>query len=542
MKFFKRNENHGADPNTLAGEKRRLQNGSYAMIMTAIVIAVIVVVNYIVGAIPSKFTVFDVSEQKLYTIGDTTKNLLDTLEDDVTLYYLTVSGQEDTYVEKLLETYEGYSDKVDVEKINVVQQPTFAQQYTDASLTLNSVIAVSGEKSKVIDYNDIYAYDYSSYYNYSSSFDGEGQITSAINYLTGTSESKIYYTTGHNEISISSDMLDTISKANMDTAEVNLLTEEIPEDCSALIIFAPTTDLTEEEANKVIYYLQNGGHAMLVSLSGLISGVETPNFDSILEAYGVTRKSGLVLEESTNYYVSAPYFTIPTVNTYTEITSGLDNTNILLALPEAVEAADTDDASYTISTLLTSSDSSYIKTDLSNTVEKEDGDETGSFALAVAVEESFTETDDGEADVELTDEELAELSGEEADSVEEDASEAGENSEEESDEGEVTETKATKLVYYSSPALFSQEALSSLVGMQTSVPDGNQTLFAQTITYLTDREVTVSVPAKEMSTPMLDEGEMSDGFAHTMGNIAMFLLPALVLFGGIWIWMRRRAR
>ncbi len=528
MKFMKQHPKTVVDPNEQKGSKRRLQNGSYALVMTAIVIAVIVVVNYIVAAIPSKFTTFDVSEQKLYSISDTTKELLDSLDEDVTLYYLTVSGQEDTYTDKLLDTYEGYSDHVKVEKVNLVQNPTFAQQYTDESPTMNSIIAVCGDRSKVIDYSSIYTYDYSGYSYSASGFDGEGQITSAISYLTSEDSGKIYYTTGHGEISLSASMTETINKSNLETEELNLLTEDVPDDASALILFSPTSDITEDEAQKVLDYLEDGGHVMMVSLSNLITGAETPNFDSILEAYGVTRKGGIVLESDNSNYVNAPYFTIPTLNTSTEAASGLENTNILYALPEAVEIADTDDAAYTVSTLISSSGSSYIKTDLSgdSALQQEDTDESGSFPLAVSVEQTLTETTDGTADTEEADTE---------------STETADDSDTTADEG-VTETKASKLVYYTSPALFSQDALSSLVGVSTSIPEGNQQLFSQTITYLTDREISVSVPAKELSTPQLDDGEMSDGFAQTMGNIAMFLIPAIFLFTGLYIWIRRKSR
>ena len=62
--------------------------------------------------------------------------------------------------------------------------------YTDNAPTSNSLIVVSDKRSKVIDYYDIYDYqsnmDYStySYNNELKGFDAEGQITSAIQYVT----------------------------------------------------------------------------------------------------------------------------------------------------------------------------------------------------------------------------------------------------------------------------------------------------------------------------------------------------------------------
>ena len=128
-------------------DRRRLANGSYALAVTAIAIAVIVVINFIVSAIPSKFTTADVSTAKLYTIGSTTKKVLNKLDDDITLYYLTESGQEDATTTKLLETYEGYSSHIKYKKIDVVANPTFASKYTSDTVISWSISALPSLQS-----------------------------------------------------------------------------------------------------------------------------------------------------------------------------------------------------------------------------------------------------------------------------------------------------------------------------------------------------------------------------------------------------------
>ena len=52
-----------------------LKNGSYSVVISAIFIVIVIVINMIVGSLPSKYTEFDVSSQKLYSIGDETKIL-----------------------------------------------------------------------------------------------------------------------------------------------------------------------------------------------------------------------------------------------------------------------------------------------------------------------------------------------------------------------------------------------------------------------------------------------------------------------------------
>ena len=82
-----------------------LRNGSYSVMISAIFIVIVIVINMIVGSLPSKYTEFDVSSQKLYSIGDETKSYLKKLDKDITIYQVVQSGSEDETLKKLLEKY-----------------------------------------------------------------------------------------------------------------------------------------------------------------------------------------------------------------------------------------------------------------------------------------------------------------------------------------------------------------------------------------------------------------------------------------------------
>ena len=60
----------------LNSSKKHIKNGTYSVIMTALFISVVIVINMIVGELPAKYTELDVSSQKLYSIGDETKEML----------------------------------------------------------------------------------------------------------------------------------------------------------------------------------------------------------------------------------------------------------------------------------------------------------------------------------------------------------------------------------------------------------------------------------------------------------------------------------
>ena len=78
-----------------AGQSRTVfKNGAMASVLTAAVLAAVILVNLLVGKLPKKFTQFDLSQNGVYSIGEDTKQLLAGVEQDVTFYYLAQTGQE----------------------------------------------------------------------------------------------------------------------------------------------------------------------------------------------------------------------------------------------------------------------------------------------------------------------------------------------------------------------------------------------------------------------------------------------------------------
>lgn len=495
--------------------RRYLANGSYSIAVTAIAVAVIVLVNVIVSEIPGKFTSFDLSDQKLFSIGEISRGVLDSLTDTVTLDFVTETGQEDEAVCKLLEAYADASERIRLETIDAVANPSFLNKYSEEPIPLNSVVAVCGERSKIASYYDFYRYD--SYYSAPSYWDAEGRITSAIASVAFGKPAKVCYSVGHDELEISAEMSEAMDKADLEAVPLNLLAEEIPSDASALIIYAPAQDFTEDEVRKVLHYLEGGGKLLLMTMPEEVSGAATPVLDSIMKGYGVTRKGGLLLEGDSSHYVQAPYLLLPNTAA-SEVTSGLSNQNIIAALPEALEVGDTDEAVYTVTNLLTSSEKAYIKKDIADTVEKADEDESGQYVIAVAVEETLSMDSMGSPDVDLDPEE-----------PEGDTS-AGE---------EERAPSAARILYFSTPCLFSSAALSTLIQQQTALPEGNTALFSKAMAYLTEQKTAVSVEAKSLGVPQT----LISGRAQILlGTGVMIALPAAVLVLGFYIFRRRRRR
>lgn len=467
--------------------KKALINGSYSMAYTLILIAVVVVINLIVAEIPENYTQIDVSIQKLYTISDDTLEFLDELDQDVTIYHMVQSGQEDDILQKMLTRYEEASKHIKVETKDPVLYPNFASQYTDAQLTDNSLIVVNGDKSKVVDYNSLYEMNYD-YYTGSSSttgFDGEGQIDSAIAYVTSDDIPVIYTLEGHSEMKVNSDLQNSMEKANYQIESLNLLTADgVPEDAGCLLIASPQNDLSEDEAKKVISYLEDGGKAMI--FTDYIN-LEMPNLKSVLENYGVTYENGVVLEgDSRHYIMQVPYYLVPAINS-TEITSEmvLDNRYVLMPIAQSVKILDEYRESLTIEPILTTSENAYIKADVENmkTFEKEDGDQEGQFHLGVCISE------------------------------------------------EINDEKSTQIAYYSSASLID-------LGTDQQVSGGNSELVLATLGWMCENETPIiSVAGKDLTMDYLTVPEYD---ASYWSAITCGVIPVTFLLIGAVIWFKRR--
>ncbi len=62
--------------------------GTFSLVLSVFVIAVIVIINIAADLLPSAVKNIDISEQKTYSIGDVTKDLVSALKQDVTIYLI----------------------------------------------------------------------------------------------------------------------------------------------------------------------------------------------------------------------------------------------------------------------------------------------------------------------------------------------------------------------------------------------------------------------------------------------------------------------
>lgn len=365
------------------------QGGSYSLIITAVVLALVIVVNIFVSALPTTLTKYDISATKLYSITSNTKAVVNALEEDVTIYWIVQSGEEDEVIENLLGKYESLSDHIDVVKKNPDIYPTFAEQYTDETVANNSLVVECGDRSRYIGYDDIYLQEADMQtYSYNASFDGEGALTSAIDYVVTDELPQLYLLEGHGEAELPGTLGDQIEKANMETNTLSLLNvDAIPEEADCIMIYAPSSDISEEEKNMLASYVTDGGKLLVIA--GPTENGTLSNLYSLLSDYGVEADDGVVVEGDREHYAfNAPYVLMPDMSD-SDITSSLADEGYYPIMPisQGLKVGDTDSGA-TVTELLTTSELAYSKADgyALTTYEKEEGDTDGPFSVAVSVE------------------------------------------------------------------------------------------------------------------------------------------------------------
>ena len=368
---------------------KKIKLGVFSSAMVVVGIALVVVVNLVVEALPDSYTAIDMTKQKMYSITDDTKDILHNLDEDVTVYVLAGKSTCDTTLQKTLERYAAETSHVTITYKDPSVYPNFYLNYTDDnSITQNSLIVESDKRSKVINYSNIYesTIDYSTYSQKTTGYDGEGQLTSAIQYVISEDMPVVYELTGHGETALNGNFSDAVAKANITLESLNLLEQDaVPEDAQALIINAPTSDFSADDAQKVIDYINAGGKILVTTA---YADADLTNFYSVLSEYGVSVADGMIIESDKNAYYQQPYYLLPTVES-DALTSDVDGYVFAPYAQGLTYAADTADITYT--PLLSTSDSAISKTDVKNmaTMDKEEGDVDGPFSIGLVADKTL---------------------------------------------------------------------------------------------------------------------------------------------------------
>ncbi len=366
--------------------------GAYSSIATVVVLALTIGVNLAAGALPSNYTSVDVTANKLYGITEQTRAVVKGLTQDVTIYVYAAKENADGVLAQTLDRYQELSKYIQVTYVDPLQDPNFTDKYTTDDISQNSIIVETDKRSKVIDYYDLYEMqmDYATYSQSVTGYDGEGQITSAISYCTSDDMPKVYFIAGHNEYVFDNGFITAIEKENIDYETISLIEyDAIPEDAQCIIVHAPENDFSEDDADKVIAYLNNGG--MVLMTTEYVQETQ-PNYERILSEFGMTLQRGMVAENNTAGYYQMPFYLLPNIETAEE-TSGLTGAHRYVMAPfsQSVTVPENSVENMTYTKLLTTSAQAVLKSGEKQvtTYEKEEGDLEGPFCVGVKAQKEL---------------------------------------------------------------------------------------------------------------------------------------------------------
>ncbi len=460
---------------------RKFRSGAYVTILSTVVVVIVLVVNMLISSMNIEF---DLSSKDMYTLTKDTKDLVKAIKDDITIYYMVQSGQEQEVFRKIVDKYDALSDNIKVEYKDPLLYPQFASDYTDKDITDNSLIVVDNTngKSKYIDSNDmlVQEMDYQTYQTTTTGIDVEGEVTSALQFVTSEKSAVMYTVEGHGETAAGSVFQETLTKMNVEIKSLQTMSvESIPEDCNVLYINSPTTDFSEEETTMLKDYLTGGGN-VIVTLN--YKSIDLKNFASILDYYGLKMVDGIVFEGDTNMRSgSQPVVLLPNVES-SDITSKARGANIpvVMAQCSGILTTDTTRSTLTLTPLITTSDSAYAKTNYNTTIEKQSGDVEGPFNLGILSSDTYNGT-------------------------------------------------TSNLVAFATDFTFDDGMLSY----------GNNDLLSGTLGYFIGDTSTISIPTKSVEADLI----YPTGQDIIMwGIVIIIIIPAAILATGIWVSLRRRKK
>ncbi len=461
---------------------RKFRSGFYATVISAIVIVIVLVVNLIVSEIDLKV---DLSVQDLYTLTDNTVDYVKTLDENVTIYYLVKTGNEDTVVGRIAEKYDSLSDRIKLVYKDPTLYPRFAEQYVENEISINSFIVVNDEteRARYVDSSElvIKEFDYSAFQEYTTGIDVEGKLTAAIQYVTADELPVVYTTTGHAELETGELFKSILEKMNVTVNTLATLTaESIPEDCDILMINSPGTDFTEDEMSMIKDYMAAGGNVVLV-INYMSEGMV--NLKSLLEYYGLQIIDGIVCEGDTSRYARYPNIIVPKIERH-DITDGAISSKRYVVSPIASGLVQLDGirSSLSIKPLLVTSETAYSKVNIeAKTMNKEDGDIDGPFYIGIISSDTYNKV-------------------------------------------------TSNLVVYTSSSIFEDTSLNGY---------GNEHLLKGTINYLSDDLSAISVRSRSIIPEAI---KLTEQQRILWGSLTVIIVPILLLATGIVISIKRRRR
>jgi ABC-type uncharacterized transport system involved in gliding motility auxiliary subunit len=268
---------------------------------TAVLIALVVGVVAIIEALSYGHNWRrDFTANKRHSLSDETRNVLSDLNERIKITVFIWKGNPAYEGAKdLFDLYKYESPMLEVNLIDPDLNPGLANEYEIRRYGL-PVAFVEGESGR----ETITRVD-------------EEQVTNALIKVTRGEKKAVYFLTGHGEQSLDNSERSGLSFArtlledkNYDPQPLVLMrAEEVPEDCSVLVVPGPQKNLTEPELDAIGRYIEDGGRILF-----LIDPETASSLQPLLEEYGIVLGEDIVVDRLSRLF-GGDYLT-PVLTTY----------------------------------------------------------------------------------------------------------------------------------------------------------------------------------------------------------------------------------
>ena len=481
-----------------AMKRKWLIDGSRTLSLVLLILATFLGIN--TGMKVLDLTPIDLTQEKLYTLTDQSKERVKDIDKDVHIYFV---GYPDDNADLLLaKQYKNANEKIVAEAVDAESRPDLVEKYGIEDTGSSGIIVECGDRSKVLTASDLVTYDSTTSQTISIA---EEKLTSAIISVTTDDIPKVYFLEGYSDFTLSYNMYYLNAYLQNEITEVatlNILsTEKVPDDCDTLVITSPSQDFNDTTKTAIIDYINRGGNILWLNAAMAVSA-DLPNVNEVLALYGVNPFDVGVIRETTSsrMVANSPDLVIPNLG-YSKITEDIYSDGIILANPtkininedalEGLNVVETD--------LATTSEGAYFRTNFNNnSASPVDGEETGSFLVGAELEKTITDAN------------------------------------EETGESAVT---STLIIYgenyFISDYPFTQDFQYSAIQVSTY----NKDLVLNSLAYLSDREEDITA-RKSTGTVTYTATELQD----TIVRIIIFAVPAIIILVGLIVWQKRRRR
>jgi ABC-type uncharacterized transport system involved in gliding motility auxiliary subunit len=476
---------------------RQMKYGTNTLVLVVVVLAILGALNYLVNRHTKRF---DLTENQRYSLADQTRKVVQGLEDEVTLTYFQRERDMSAGRDRLRE-YEALSDRLKVEFVDPIRNPTRAQAYDITSVP--TLILQRGERRERI------------------SSITEQEITNALIKVTREGSKTVCFVEGEGERSTEdtgergfSGAKSALADSQYETQNLFLLREKaVPEECTVVVVAGPENDLRPEALAPLRDYVRGGGKALIMVEPEFKESY--PNLVALLGEWNLQVGNDVVVDISGVGQIFGASELAPLVMDYPahEITRDF-RVMTLFAGARSVQAGEGTVEGVTAQDLARTSAQSWAETTLTleGALEYEEGsDRLGPISLAALA------TVEGEAPV------SSDAENEEADGSEESAGSSDAEAESEGEKAPEGRVVAVGDVDFAS---------NQLLGFQ-----GNQDFFLNVVAWLAEDADLISIRPKDPENQTLF---LSQQVKTNVWLMALFILPGIFVVAGVVSWWRRR--